>query len=169
MIVVVCIPCAFAIRVMPVNAAQQHSTRELRELVGDLSEFWPDKFPCPRCEKPCTGMSEEFVDARVYPALTLRDLTPVEAFSAFKGCGLPEEQLCSINKVREVFSEHPVRKVTGSNVQGQEVAIIDAIELWDGTVLHFAAGPAGAVVYRVVRPADLASKVADATSGESHG
>jgi hypothetical protein len=169
MIVVVCIPCAFAIRVMPANVAQHHSIRELRELVGDKSEFWPDKFPCPRCEKHCTGMSEELVDARVYSALTLRDLTPVEAFSAFKGCGLPEEQLCSIDNVREVLSEYPIRKVTGSNVQGQEVAIIDAIELWNGTVLHFAAGPAGAVVYRIVRPVGLAAKVADAPSGESHG
>lgn len=169
MIVVVCIPCALAIRVMPVNAAVNHSIRELRELVGNKSEFWPDKFPCPRCEKLCTGMSEELVDARVYSALTLHDLTPVEAFSAFKGCGMPEEQLCSIDKVREVLSEHPVRKVVGSNVQGQERAIIDAIELWDGTVLHFGAGPAGAVIYRIVRPVDLASKVADAPSGESHG
>ena len=162
MIVVSCLPCSLAIRVMPVSVALPASLREARELVGDQSEFWPNKFPCPRCEKMCTGVLEELVDSRVYAVLTLRDLTPVEAFAAFKGMGFPSEQKCSLATVRELLSEYPVRKIVGSEVEGQERAVIDSIELWDGTVLHLGASPAGAVVYRVVRPANYAAKVEDA-------
>jgi hypothetical protein len=105
---------------------------------------------------------EELVDSRVYAVMELHDLIPIEAFAAFNGMGFPSEQKCSLTTVRELFSEHPVRKVNGSDVEGQERAVIDSIELWDGTVLHLGASPAGAVVYRVARPPNYAAKVEDA-------
>jgi hypothetical protein len=162
MIVVSCLPCALAIRVMPSSVSSMPALREVRELVGDQSDFWPDKFPCPRCEKMCKGLLEEMVDARVYTRMELRDLTAVEAFAAFNGMGFPDEQRCSLTAVRELLSAYPIRKVNGSEVSGQERAVLDSIELWDGTVLHLGASPAGAVVYRVVRPPNYAAKVEDA-------
>ena len=169
MIVVTCPDCSLAIRVMPTHAAQPAAIRELRELVGDKSEFWPNKFPCPRCEKECVGLSESLVDDRVYALLTLRDLTPAEAFAAFKGMGLPEEQRCSMAAVSELFKEQPVRKIIGSDVEGQERIVLDTIELWDGTKVHFGASPAGAVIYRIVRPPCLAMKVEDRPAEATHG
>lgn len=168
MIVVTCLPCALAIRVMPTHAVQPHAIRELRELVGDKSEFWPNKFSCPSCEQSCTGLMEELVDSRTYAHLTLRDLTPAEAFAAFKGAGFPEEQRCSMAVIQELFKEQPVRKIIGSDVGGsQERIILDVIELWDGTKVHLGASPEGAVVYRVVRPPSLSAKVND-TQGVDH-
>lgn len=161
MIVISCLPCALAIRVMPASVTSVASLREVTELVGVRSEFWPNKFPCPRCEKMCTGVPEELVDARIYGVMELRDLTPIEAFAVFNGMGFPNEQKCSLTTVRELLSEHPVRKVNGSDVEGQERAVIDSIELWDGTVLHLGASPAGAVVYRVVKPTSYAARVED--------
>ena len=161
MIVVPCLPCSLAIRVMPVSVTTPVAIRELRELVGDQSSFWPDKYPCPRCEKPCRGMPEETVDPKTLMVLELRDLTPIEAFAAFSGMGFPDEQRCSMATVRELFKEQPVRRLIGTDVEGQERIVLDSIELWDGTTVHLGASPAGAVVYRIVRPPTYATKVQD--------
>lgn len=169
MIVVTCLHCTLAIRVMPRRAGQQADVRELRELVGDQSDFWPNKFPCPHCSKPCVGLMEELVDERAYALLKLHDLTPVEAFAAFSGMGFPEEQQCSMATLQELFKEQPVRKIIGSDVEGQARAVLDTIELWDGTKIHFGASPAGAVVYRIVRPPSLAAKVEDKSGESAHG
>jgi hypothetical protein len=91
--------------------------------------------------------------------MELRDLTPHEAFAAFNGLGLPEEQHCSLESVQALLTEQPVRRVIGSTVKGQERTIIDALELWDGTKLHFSAGGEGAVIYRVVRSTSYATRV----------
>ena len=169
MIVVTCLPCALAIRVMPQRAGQQVEIRELRELVGDRSDFWPNRFPCPSCGKLCPGLMEELVDERAYALLKLRDLTPIEAFAAFNGMGFPEEQQCSMATLHELFKEQPVRRIVGSDVDGQARAVLDTIELWDGTRVHFGASPAGAVVYRIVRPPSLATKVEDKPGEDVHG
>jgi hypothetical protein len=152
MIIVTCLPCELAIRVMPTNIGQSSTMRELEELVGQKSDFWPDKFPCPACGKHATGMREREADARVLALMTLRDVTPQEAFAAFNGLGFPDEQKCSLGEVEALLREQPVKKIIGSNVTGAQRTIIDSLELWDGTKVHFAAAAEGAVIYRITRP-----------------
>jgi hypothetical protein len=159
MILVVCIPCNFVIRIMPTHAANAMGEREVNQLLGPDSNLWPNGFECVKCGKNATGMLERAADPKVLRTMELRDLTPHEAFAAFNGLGLPEEQHCSLESVQALLTEQPVRRVIGSTVKGQERTIIDALELWDGTKLHFSAGGEGAVIYRVVRSTSYATRV----------
>ena len=159
MIVVACLPCSLAIRIMPLVMGDASSCAELDMLVGHSSEFWPDKYPCPSCTQPATGVDELDVDQRVLQVMRLHDLTPQEAFAAFLGMGLPEEQRCSMSVLQELLREQPVRKVIGTDVEGAERTVVDALELWDGTKVHFGAGSDGAVVYRIVRPISYTERV----------
>jgi hypothetical protein len=159
MIVIVCIPCAFAVRVMPTQVTAAMSTQEVDQLIGRNSDFWPDQYPCLKCGKHARGMVEEAADPRVLATMELRDLTPHEAFSAFNGFGLPEEQSCSLEAVSKLLLGTPIRKVVGSNVRGAQRTIIDSLELWDGTRVYFGAGAEGAVIYRIAAPVSLTDQV----------
>lgn len=158
MIVVICLECALGIRVMP-NLGDRRSVTELDHLVGRNSPFFPDKYPCPRCSVESRCFMEHEVDPRVLCTLTLHDLTAAEAYSAFMGLGFPDEQRCSLETVQGLLLEKPVRKVHGKNVEGIERAIIDHLELWDGTKIYFGAGADGAAIYRITRPVSYVDKV----------
>lgn len=159
MILIVCLPCAYAIRVMPSVITDAHSVQELDQLVGTRSEFWPDRYSCPRCDKPARGLHERDADPRVLHSMHVQEATPQEAFAAMNGLGFPDEQKCSLEAVQALLLETPVRKVIGKNVSGAERTIIDALELWDGTKVHFGAGAEGAVIYRITKPTSYAAKV----------
>jgi hypothetical protein len=158
MIVIICLPCDLALRVMPTNAGSVSSQRELEELVGPRSAFWPDQYPCPQCNAMMRGMHEQKADSRAMQSLNLKDLTPQEAFAAFNGCGFPDEQRCSFAVVDALLRETPVRCIIGKDVIGLERTVLDAIELWDGTRIHLGAGGDGAVVYRITRPISYTRK-----------
>lgn len=159
MILIVCLPCAYAIRVMPSNVSDARSVQELEQLVGTRSEYWPNKYSCPRCDKPARGLLEQDADPRVLRAMHVQEATPQEAFAAMNGLGFPDEQKCSLEAVQALLLETPVRKVIGKNVTGAERTIVDALELWDGTKVHFGAGAEGAVIYRITRPTSYAARV----------
>lgn len=152
MIVITCLPCELAIRVLPENVADVRSVAELDALVGEKSDFWPNKYQCPRCDQPAAGLREVSADPRALRLMTVRNLSPQEAFALFNGLGFPEEQQCSIEALQELLREQPVRRVIGRNITGATTVHVDAFELWDGTKIHFGAGAAGAVVFRIVRP-----------------
>jgi hypothetical protein len=152
MIVIACAKCNLAIRVMPLLAANRQSVLEVQQLVGKDSDFWPDRFPCPGCGKNTRGMFEAQADTKALRLMRFRDLTPIEAFHAFSGLGFPEEQRCSLAVVEALLLAQPVRKVRGTDVMGTERTIVDALELQDGTIIHFGAGAEGACIYRIVRP-----------------
>lgn len=158
MMLVVCLPCSLAVRIMPAVVADAASVQELEQLVGRRSDLWPDRYACPRCGNSARGMLEQEADSRVLALLTVQDLNPQEAFAAFNGCGFPDEQCCSLETVQALLVETPVRKVIGTNVTGSERTIIDALELWDGTKVYFGAGAEGAVIYRITRPISYTTK-----------
>jgi len=87
MILVVCIPCNFVIRIMPTHAANAMGEREVNQLLGPDSNLWPNGFECVKCGKNATGMLERAADPKVLRTMELRDLTPHEAFAAFNGLG----------------------------------------------------------------------------------
>lgn len=159
MIIIICVPCSLAVRVMPTQVTAAMSTLEVEQLVGRHSSFWPDLYPCVRCNKHMRGFSEAEVDPHVLRTVELHELTPHEAFSAFNGFGLPEEQSCSLDVVSKLLLEKPVRRVVGSNVRGAQRTVIDALELWDGTRIYFGSGAEGAVIYRIAAPISLTEKV----------
>lgn len=145
MILVVCPSCRLCIRVMG-------DVEEINRLVGPDSDFWPDKFPCPSCEKPSYGILESEVDPREVNILRLVDLDPSQAFAAFHGLGLPEELNCTVGALTELLSQHSVRRVIGRNIIGTTRCTLDRLEMDDGSKIYFAAGADGACVYRIVKP-----------------
>jgi hypothetical protein len=142
MIIVACLPCGLVLRVMG-------DPQEL-QLVGPESTFWPNSFPCPRCEKNSIGMMETEADPNALSALEVVDLTPQEAFIAFNGLGLPKEQNCTAERVEELFGT-PVRHIKGHQTNTNRF-ILEHIEFWDGTKLYLGAAPSGAIVYRIAPP-----------------
>lgn len=155
MILIICMPCALAIRVLP----QVGRMDEIEELVGRKSTFWPDQFPCPRCEKMAKGILESTADPRALQLLEVRDLTAFEAFGAVSGLGFPDEQDCTLDVLHELLREQPIRKLHGANVRGCTRSVIEAIELWDGTKIYLGASPDGAVAYRATRPPSTTGRV----------
>jgi hypothetical protein len=155
MIVIVCLPCALAIRVLP----DVQQTGELESLVGTHSEFWPNRFPCPRCDKTMHGMLESEADPRALAMMEMRDLSAVESFQLFNGLGFPDEQNCTLEALNELLRSQPVRKVHGTDVLGSTRCVAEYLELWDGTRVYLGAAPAGAVVYRIARPSSAVERV----------
>lgn len=147
MIYIVCTNCNTAMRV---EAADE---LELQSLVGDLSDFYPDKYPCTRTG--CKSMGRLFgptdISQRAMAQLTIIDVTPQEAFAALNGLGFPKERSCYLEDVRAML-QVGVKRVVGRDIPGTTRCIIDHFELNDGTVVHLGASSEGATVYRVTRP-----------------
>ena len=141
MIVIVCIPCALAVRVLP----SVKEAGEIDSLIGRHSHFWPDRYICPRCEGSMRGMLEHEADVRALSLMELRDLTAQEAFQLFEGLGFPDEQNCTVEALTELMRAQPMRKIQGRNVLGSTRALVEYLELWDGTKIYLGAAPDGAV------------------------
>lgn len=152
MVIVVCLPCSTAFRVAG-------APEELAHLVGEQSDFWPNKFPCPLCGVLTEGMRDSDIAEAARAALRFRELTPQEAFAAFHGLGLPEERPCTGGVVSELLRSSPVRRVVGKDIPGTTRFMLDHIELWDGTKLFFGAGREGAMVYKISKPQSYVDKI----------
>lgn len=151
MILVACLPCGLVLRIIG-------DPQEL-QLVGPGSDFWPNAFPCPYCEKNAIGMKETEADPNALSALKVIDLTPQDAFIAFNGMGLPREQKCTKEHVEQLF-QMPVRRVRGHQTSTDRF-LLERIEFWDGTMLYLGASPEGAIVYRIAAPPMHAQEALD--------
>ncbi len=153
MIIVCCPQCRLALRVIG-------ELLEVASLVGEQSEFWPDKYVCPRCEyKSAVGSVEKALSSEALVGYELRDLSTNELFAALNGLGLPDEGSCRLAKINELLKEKPVRKIEGFDIPGTDRCVLCRLVLWDGTRLYFGAGPEGAVIYRNVPPQSYAEKI----------
>lgn len=152
MLVVPCFSCYTAVRVMS-------APDKVAELVGALSDYWPDKYVCIVCGKKCEGLPESDVETAVLQRMKVRDLSAEEFLAALEGFGLPEEMLCTGASVREVLQGRPIKLLHGRDLRGTTRFCIDSIELEDGTKIHFGASPMGAVVYRISRPISYTQNV----------
>lgn len=128
------------------------------QLIGPLSEWWPDKYTCPRCGAQAAGAEEALLPRSVQTS-DIVDLTPIEMFSALNGFGLPEELPTSVENLTEVLRSSAVKRVVGSNVPNTKRCVVDFIELESGVKVYFGASTHGAVAYRVVRPTSYAQRV----------
>lgn len=162
MIIVPCFRCYTAVRVMG-------EITRVHDLVGESSEYWPDKFHCVNCHRPCEGLLEEEVDAAVLERMKVKELSPDEMLAAQEGFGTPEEMICSSGAVTELFEKNAVKKVHGYEPSGTTRFIIDCIEFENGVRMHLAASPGGAVVFRISRPYSYTKKVLEEINGNSSG
>jgi hypothetical protein len=150
MILIICTHCRCALRVTG-------DMEEAHCLVGPGSDLWPNKFACFRCSKPAHGFLESEVSLKTQ--LEVHEVSPQEAFAAIHGLGIPAEREVDKLIVEALLREHPVRRVSCKDIIGGQRVLVDHIELWDGTKLHFASSNDGAVVYRITRPHSYADKV----------
>lgn len=143
-----CIRCALAIRVLDVG-------EEVDILIGERSDFWPVRYPCPECGRNTKPVSEESIPK----TSQVMDLTAKEAFIAYSGVGLPKQRKFSAEDIETKLKETPVRSVHGSPVDGEAGRyLIEHLELWDGTKVYFGSSPLGAVIYRVAPPNSYAEE-----------
>lgn len=154
MIIIACTACGFAMRV------ETSDEMELSGLVGDLSDFYPDKYPCPG--DGCKSMARAYTPAEISPRaagqLRIVDVTPQEAFAALHGLGLPKERSCYLDDIRTMF-EVGVKKIAGKDLPGTTRCMVDHIELKDGTKIYLGASAEGATIYRVTRPVSYVENV----------
>jgi len=145
MLLVICASCRAALRI---SGGEFEDTR----LVSEGSEFWPDKYPCPFCDRAATAYRPSDISPDALRLMTVYELGPVEAYAAFQGLGMPHERELSPDLLDSLLREKPVRRVVSAPVPGSRHLLIDHLELWDGTKVFFGAGAVGAVVFRVRSP-----------------
>lgn len=120
-------------------------------LVGQRSDFWPDRYPCYSCKQLASGHLLAEVDPQILATLSeVVDVTAPEAYAALHGLGLPSEQTCCAETVLPLFEQAGVQ-VVGGQVKGRTRFIIEELVFSDGTRLCLGSSPQGAVVYRIVR------------------
>lgn len=139
-----CLQCYSAVRVID-------DPTSIQLLVGKGSEFSPDKYPCVVCSELCTAIAESEAEAEALQKLKVRDLNAQEYYAALNGLGTPDEMICDEATVTELLAK-PVKKVVGYNLPGTTRFLVETVEVEGGIKLHFGAGAAGAVVYRITRP-----------------
>lgn len=140
--IVVCTDCSAALRIQTEDAAA-------KLLVGDKSDFWPDKYPCYKCGARSVGYLDPEVALEALSAMSIVDLTHEEAYAAMLGLGLPDERTCCEEVLVPLFAASGL-KVKGRQIRNTTRYCVDSIEFPDGTKIHLAASPQGATVYRIV-------------------
>jgi hypothetical protein len=153
-LVVICSGCGAVFRVLETDPMSSDCV----QLVGPKSEWWPDRYTCPRCGAQAAGADENSLPRSVQTASVV-DLTPIEMFSAMSGFGLPDELPSSVENIAETLKGSPVKRVVGQNVPNTGRCSVDFIELVNGVRVYFGASVHGAVVYRIVKPTSYAEKV----------
>lgn len=152
--VMLCGNCRFGIRVIA------DSVDEIQNLVGPSSPFWPDQYRCPKCESTMTAAREQVVDPKVLETIHLQDLSPMEAFIALQGCGLPDEiEDCKGGVIRFLLLKHPIVDIRFADIPNTSRCRLDAIELDGGITLHLGASAHGATVFRISRKTLMSEKV----------
>ena len=144
MITIVCLPCNHAISVIG-------EVTEVDTLVGQRSDFWPDKYTCFTCGGSMEAVLTPEVSSFAYSKLFIYELGPHETFAALMGLGLPEERVVEADTVQQLFKQAGLA-VKGKSYRGQHRFFIDEIQVPDGTKLHLGASPQGAAVYRSTKP-----------------
>ena len=105
---------------------------------------------CYVCGAEC--MVSPFADNDVLQTKHVHTLSPMEAYLALEGMGIPEERECASEIVATLLIHQRIKKVTARSVPNTGRSCIDAIEFEDGTVMYLASSVHGALVYRIKKP-----------------
>jgi hypothetical protein len=143
MIIIVCMSCGTAVR--SVGEGVEH-------LIGPLSDWYPDRYPCPNADCSDKARYIESIDSLALGRLTLHDLTPEEAYAAFNGLGFPEERDCGKTAVEQLFKTKKVERVEVRQISKSNRSVLNCIVFEGGTKLFLASAFEGAVVYRITEP-----------------
>lgn len=130
---------------------------EITTLVGERSEFWPDKHKCFNCDCSVIYCLTMEVSPVALAAMDVHDLTPQETYAALNGFGLPEERTCCPEVILPLF------QAVGVSVKGSRINTgtyrVEELTFPDGTTLFLAPAAVGAVIYRVRKKSSYAENV----------
>lgn len=137
-------PCGTSLRITG-------DVEELRNLLGEDCEWYPNKYPCPMdgCQHKMTITS--VVESKSLQQLTVYDVTVAEAYAAVQGAGLPEERDCGAERVQQLLLQHRVVSADVRQMKGANRSVLLWVQLENGVKLFLGSGPTGAVVYRVAQ------------------
>lgn len=152
MIFIICRGCKTGLRIGPGEPGESEM------LFGQQSDFYPDRYPCFRCEKPVAELVPA-IDSQALQAVEIFDVTPREAFAAMNGLGLPDEQECSATAVTKLFESQPVSHVKTRVIRNSHRCIVEYIEFENGVRIYLGSSVLGATVYRVAQPHSYAEQV----------
>lgn len=157
MIVIACSKCSHALRV-------NGEVRDVDSLVGQGSEYWPDKYICYNCGGNASGFLTPEVSPLAMQALVITDVNSDEAFAALNGLGIPSERTCCEEVILPYFEAVGIQ-VKGKQLRGQTRYILEELTFPDGTRMQIGPSPQGAVVYRLVKPHSYVSAVEGFNAG----
>jgi hypothetical protein len=143
MMVIACPSCLKAIRV-------SGDMSEIETLVGRDSTYYPDKYTCYSCGNPAISARQDELPPDLLSSLEVVELSPQEALAAIEGMGIPEEQTCCEEVLKELFGACGI-KLHGRQPRGKARYYIDHMELPDGTRVYFGSSPIGVAIYRIAR------------------
>lgn len=151
---IACPVCRLAFRV-------QGNYEEMHFLVGQRSDWYPDKYPCPTSE--CLGkmVIADAVDPESLGYLDIRELSPQETFQAFMGLGLPEEKDCNPTIVKEAMRGRKIVSMDLHGIPGTTRSVLHSMMLDNGVRVFFGNSPHGVVIYRVVPARSLTQEILD--------
>lgn len=140
--VVHCPSCHFAVQVRAIG--DQDYTDAVLAVLGDSPH-------CVICETPQVTVAPRasFVGVVDLPS---REWTAAEYYRAHYGLSLPGEEPPTEARVSQLLREVPVRRVRTRTPPGSGYPVVDTIELWDGTRLHFAGQGGEPAIFRIQPP-----------------
>jgi hypothetical protein len=147
-ICIVCRPCHAVFRVTDAGQSEL------------FVEIVAEGLCCPRCAGQVVSVKYKDIDDAVLNYFSIIDLLTEEFFRAQKGLGLPDERECDLETVQRLLTPSLVH-VVGRDIPNTGRAVIDRLELEDGTVLHLGASAHGAVVYRITNTQHARPEVSD--------
>ena len=152
MIFLACPVCRKAVRV-------HGDMEEISTLLGERSEFWPDKYKCFSCNCSVIYCLTPEVSPAALATMDVHDLTPQEAYAALNGFGVPEERTCCPEVILPLFQSLGIA-VKGCRINTGTFRV-EELTFPDGTTLFLAPAAVGAVVYRVRKRSSYAEKIED--------
>ena len=149
-----CSACGTVVRVLG-------DSQQVELLVGSRSQFWPDRYVCPKCDGAAVGCEQPTAEMLSgVPGETLFELSAEEALALHMGLGVPSERRVSVELLDETLREHVVQWGLGIDVSSGRV-YINWLETKAGTRVFLGAGPCGAVAYRVKPKQRYAERIGD--------
>lgn len=144
MITIFCEHCTHALRV-------NGDAVDVDSLLGQGSDYWPDRYPCYNCGKKAQGFLTPEISAMALSVMRVVDVNAQEAFAALNGLGVPSERTCCAEVIEELFDRHGIH-VKGHQTSGQPRYLVEELSFTDGTRIQLGASPQGALIYRIVKP-----------------
>lgn len=152
MIYIVCTNCRTAL-------CTHGDPDEVESLLGERSDYYPDKYPC--CVCGAMGQYVRCIEPTALSSMAVHELTPQEVFAVLNGMGLPEEQECGPAAIQKVFHDSKVTKVHAKIIPGTNRSMLDSLEFEDGTRMYFGVSPTGPTIYRIARKRSFTREVLD--------